>query len=56
MEFEVLGDKFEAVYMLPDWKHNIIYLSDAENLVTEITCDEVFDPDYLDTFFEKVKK
>ena len=55
VEFEVSGDKIEAVYMIPGWTHNIINLSDTEDLVTVMTCNEVFDPDRPDTFFEKVK-
>ncbi len=54
VEFEVSGDKIEAVYMIPGWTHNIINLSDTENLVTVMTCNEVFDPNKPDTFFEKV--
>lgn len=55
VEFEVSGDKIEAVYMIPGWTHNIINLSDTEDLLTVMTCNEVFDPDRPDTFFEKVK-
>ncbi len=54
VEFEVSGDKIEAVYMIPGWTHNIINLSDTENLVTVMTCNEVFDINKPDTFFEKV--
>ena len=54
VEFEVSGDKIEAVHMIPGWVHNIINLSDTENLVTIMTCNEVFDPKKPDTFFEKV--
>lgn len=54
VEFEVSGDKIEAVYMIPGWTHNIINLSDTENLVTVMTCNEVFDPNRPDTFFEVV--
>ena len=54
VEFEVSGDKIEAVHMIPGWTHNIINLSDKENLVTVMTCNEVFDPNHPDTFFEKV--
>ncbi len=53
-EFEVSGDKIEAVHMIPGWTHNIINLSETENLVTVMTCNEVFNPDRPDTFFEKV--
>lgn len=55
VEFEVSGDKIEAVYMIPGWTHNIINLSDTEDLVTVMTCNEIFDPSRPDTFFEKVK-
>ena len=55
VEFEVSGDKIEAVYMIPGWTHNIINLSETENLVTVMTCNEIFNPDRPDTFFEKVK-
>lgn len=54
VEFEVSGDKIEAVYMIPGWTHNIINLSETENLVTVMTCNEVFNPNHPDTFFEKV--
>lgn len=54
VEFEVSGDKIEAVYMIPGWTHNIINLSDTENLVTVMTCNEIFNPNKPDTFFEKV--
>lgn len=54
VEFEVSGDKIEAVYMIPGWTHNIINLSETENLVTVMTCNEIFDPKKPDTFFEKV--
>lgn len=54
VEFEVSGDKIEAVYMIPGWTHNIINLSEAENLVTVMTCNEVFNKDRPDTFFEAV--
>lgn len=54
VEFTVGGDKIEAVAMIPGWTHNIINLSKTENLVTVMTCNENFDPDNPDTFFEKV--
>ncbi len=54
VEFEVSGDKIEAVYMIPGWTHSIINLSDNENLVTVMTCNEIFNPNSPDTFFEKV--
>lgn len=54
IEFEVSGDHIEAVYMIPGWSHNIINLSETENLVTVMTCNEVFDPKHPDTFSEPV--
>ena len=54
VEFEVSGDNIEAVYMVPGWSHNIINLSETENLVTVMTCNEVFDPCHPDTFYEPV--
>ena len=56
VEFEVSGDNIEAVHMIPGWTHNIINLSETENLVTVMTCNEIFDPEHPDTFFEPVKK
>jgi len=54
IEFEVSGDKTESVYMLPGWTHSITNLSETENLVTVMTCNEIFDRDKPDTFFEEV--
>ena len=54
VEFEVSGDKIEAVHMIPGWKHSIINLSKTENLVTVMICNEIFDPKKPDTFFEPV--
>lgn len=54
VEFEVSGEKIEAVHMIPGWTHNIINLSETENLVTVMTCNEIFDSKHPDTFFEKV--
>ena len=54
IEFEVSGDKIEAVYMIPGWTHNIINLSDSEDLVTVMTCNEIFNKDKPDTFYEVV--
>ena len=54
VEFEVSGDKIEAVHMIPGWTHNIINLSQTEDLVTVMTCNEIFDPNHPDTFFEPV--
>ena len=55
LEWEVSGDIIEAVHMLPGYTHNIINLSDTEDLVTVMYCNEVFNPDIPDTFFEPVK-
>ena len=54
VEFEVSGDKIEAIYMIPGWTHNIINLSDTEDLITVMTCNEVFNPNHPDTFSESV--
>lgn len=54
LEWEVSGDKIEAVHMLPGYTHNIINLSDTEDLVTVMYCNEIFNPNKPDTFFEKV--
>lgn len=54
IEFEVSGDKIEAVHMLPGYTHNIINLSETENLVTVMWANEAFDPKKPDTFFEEV--
>lgn len=54
VEFEISGDKIEAVHMIPGWTHNIINLSESENLVTVMTCNEIFDPGHPDTFGEPV--
>ena len=54
LEWEVDGDHIQAVHMLPGYTHNIINLSDTEDLVTVMYCNEVFDPSRPDTFFEKV--
>ena len=54
VEFEVTGDKIEAIHMIPGWTHNIINLSETENLVTVMTCNEIFNPERPDTFFEPV--
>ena len=55
LNFEVSGDKIEAVHMLPGYTHNIINLSQTENLVTVMWANERFDPDRPDTFFEVVE-
>ena len=54
LEFEVSGDNIEAVHMLPGYTHNIINLSESENLVTMMWANESFDPNHPDTYFEKV--
>ncbi len=54
LEFEVTGDKPQAIHMLPGYTHNIINLSETENLVTLMWANEQFDPAHPDTFFEKV--
>ena len=54
IEFEVSGDRIEAVHMLPGYTHNIINLSETEELVTVMWANEQFDPQRPDTFFEKV--
>ena len=54
VEFEVSGDKIEAIYMIPGWTHNIINLSETEDLVTVMTCNEVFNLQRPDTFGETV--
>lgn len=51
LNFEVSGEHIEAVHMLPGYTHNIINLSDTEDLVTVMYCNEVFDPDRPDTYF-----
>lgn len=54
IEFEVSGDKIQAVHMLPGYTHNIINLSETENLVTVMWANEIFDSNHPDTFFEPV--
>lgn len=54
LEWEVSGDKIQAVHMLPGYTHNIINLSDTEDLVTVMYCNEVFNPERPDTFLEPV--
>ena len=54
LEFEVSGERIQAVHMLPGYTHNIINLSETENLVTLMWANESFDPNHPDTFFEKV--
>ncbi|MCI8288051.1 MAG: SDR family oxidoreductase [Lachnospiraceae bacterium] len=54
IEFEVSGDKIQAVHMLPGYTHNIINLSDVDNLVTVMWANEIFDPEHPDTYREPV--
>ena len=54
IEFEVSGERIQAVHMLPGYTHNIINLSETENLVTLMWANEIFDPSHPDTFFEPV--
>ena len=56
LNFEVSGEKIEAVHMLPGYTHNIINLSDTEDLVTLMWANEAFEPNKPDTYFEKVEK
>ena len=56
LNFEVSGEKIEAVHMLPGYTHNIINLSETEDLVTVMWANEAFDPSKPDTYFEKVEK
>ncbi len=55
IEFEVTGDNIQCIHMLPGYTHNIINLSETENLVTVMYCNEIFDPGKPDTYFEPVK-
>lgn len=54
IEFEVSGEKIQAIYMLPGYAHNIINLSESENLVTLMWANEIFNPDHIDTYHENV--
>ena len=56
IEFEVDGDHLKAVYVLPGYTHNIINMSETENLVTLMWANEMFDPKHPDTFYLKVKE
>lgn len=56
LNYEVSGDKIQSVIMLPGYTHNIINLSQTEDLVTVMYCNEVFNPERPDTFFDKVEK
>lgn len=55
LNFEVSGEKIQAVHMLPGYTHNIINLSETEDLVTVMWANEQFDPNHPDTYFEKVE-
>ena len=54
IEFEVSGENIQCIHMLPGYTHNIINLSDTENLVTVMYCNEIFDPAKPDTYYEEV--
>ena len=54
IEFEVSGENIQCIHMLPGYTHNIINLSETENLVTVMYCNEIFNPSHPDTYFEKV--
>ena len=56
LNFEVSGEQIQAVHMLPGYTHNIINLSETEDLVTVMWANECFDPGKPDTFFEKVEQ
>lgn len=56
IEYEVSGDRIQCVIMLPGYTHNIINLSQTEDLVTVMYCNEVFNPERPDTYFDKVEK
>lgn len=56
IEYEVSGDRIQSVIMLPGYTHNIINLSETEDLVTVMYCNEVFNPERPDTYFDKVEK
>ena len=56
LEYEVSGDNIQSVIMIPGYTHNIINLSDTEDLVTVMYCNEIFDPNKPDTYFDPVKR
>ena len=56
LNYEVSGDKIQSVIMLPGYTHNIINLSETEDLVTVMYCNEIFNPNHPDTYFDKVVK
>ena len=56
LEWEVSGDNIQAVHMMPGYTHNIINLSETEDLVTVMYCNEIFNPDKPDTYYEPVQE
>lgn len=56
LEWDVSGDRIEAVHMLPGFTHNIINLSDSEDLVTVMYCNEIFNPNKPDTYYDPVQE
>lgn len=56
INYEVSGERMQSVIMLPGYTHNIINLSDTEDLVTVMYCNEIFDPNHPDTYYDKVEK
>ena len=56
IEYEVRGEKMQSVIMLPGYTHNIINLSDSQDLVTVMYCNEIFNPERPDTYFDPVEK
>ncbi len=56
LNYEVSGDKIQSVFMLPGYTHNIINLSDSDDLITVMYCNEIFNPESPDTFFDPVEK
>jgi len=56
LNYEVSGDRIQAVHMLPGYTHNIMNLSDTQDLVTVMYCNEIFDPNKPDTYFDPVEK
>lgn len=56
LEYEVSGDHIQSVIMLPGYTHNIINLSNTQDLVTVMYCNEIFNPERPDTYFDKVDK
>ena len=56
LNFEISGEKIQVVEMIPGYTHNIVNLSDTEDLITLMWCNESFDPNHPDTFFDPVEK